>query len=59
MYLLVYCTNRAFITKSRGSEYRNLNLLSDIGDIRKVEMPNGAYRFDNICHNHYHLRCVK
>jgi Fe2+ or Zn2+ uptake regulation protein len=43
---------------SRGTVYRNLNLLSDIGDIRKVEMPNGAYRFDHICHDHYHARCV-
>ncbi len=44
---------------SRGTVYRNLNLLSDIGDIRKVAMPNGADRFDHICHDHYHSRCVK
>ncbi|NLK35881.1 MAG: transcriptional repressor [Gracilibacteraceae bacterium] len=44
---------------SRGTVYRNLNLLSDIGDIRKVAMPNGADRFDHICHDHYHARCVK
>jgi len=44
---------------SRGTVYRNLKLLSDIGEIRKVEIPNGADRFDHICHDHYHARCVK
>ena len=44
---------------SRGTVYRNLNLLSDIGQIRKVEMTNGADRFDHICQEHYHARCVK
>ncbi|MHB8127846.1 MAG: Fur family transcriptional regulator [Mobilitalea sp.] len=44
---------------SRGTVYRNLNLLSDIGEIRKMEMPSGADRFDHECHEHYHARCVK
>ena len=44
---------------SRGTVYRNLNLLSDIGEIRKVEMPSGADRFDHIIHEHYHARCIK
>lgn len=44
---------------SRGTVYRNLNLLSDIGEIRKVEMTSGADRFDHICLEHYHARCVK
>lgn len=44
---------------SRGTVYRNLNLLSDIGEIRKLEMPSGADRFDHICHEHYHTRCIK
>lgn len=44
---------------SRGTVYRNLNLLSDTGEIRKVEMPGGAARFDHLCHEHYHARCVK
>lgn len=43
---------------SRGTVYRNLNLLSDIGEIRKMEMPSGADRFDHQCHEHYHARCV-
>ena len=43
---------------SRGTVYRNLNLLSDISEIRKVEMPNGADRFDYLCREHYHARCI-
>ena len=44
---------------SRGTVYRNLNLLSDIGEIRKVEIPSGADRFDHECHPHYHARCIE
>lgn len=44
---------------SRGTVYRNLNLLSDLGEIRKVEIPSGADRFDHECRAHYHARCVK
>jgi Fe2+ or Zn2+ uptake regulation protein len=44
---------------SRGTVYRNLNLLSDIGEIRKVELPDGADRFEYNNTEHYHVRCVK
>ncbi|MCL2152607.1 MAG: transcriptional repressor [Oscillospiraceae bacterium] len=44
---------------SRGTVYRNLNLLSDIGEIRKVEMPGGAALYDHLRHDHYHAKCVK
>ena len=44
---------------SRGTVYRNLNLLSDIGEIRKVEIPGGAALYDYLCHDHYHAKCVK
>ncbi|MCL2059498.1 MAG: transcriptional repressor [Oscillospiraceae bacterium] len=44
---------------SRGTVYRNLNLLSDIGEIRKVEMPGGAALYDHMCRDHYHAKCVK
>lgn len=43
---------------SRGTVYRNLNLLSEVGEIRKREMPGGADRYDHLCHDHYHARCV-
>jgi len=44
---------------SRGTVYRNLKLLSDIGEMRKVEIPSGADRFDHECHAHYHAKCIK
>ena len=42
---------------SRGTVYRNLNQLTESGDIRKVEVPNGADRFDHRAFKHYHAKC--
>lgn len=44
---------------SKGTVYRNLNLLSDIGEICKREIPGGADRYDHRCHDHYHVKCLK
>ena len=44
---------------SRGTVYRNLQRLCELGDIRKREIPGGADRFDHLCSDHYHARCVK
>lgn len=44
---------------SRGTVYRNLNQLSESGEIRKIEIPGSADRFDHRCHNHYHLKCIR
>lgn len=44
---------------SRGTVYRNLNRLSETGQIRKISMPGGADCFDHHCHEHYHVRCEK
>jgi Fur family ferric uptake transcriptional regulator/Fur family peroxide stress response transcriptional regulator len=46
-------------TVSRGTVYRNLNLLSDMGEIRKVEVPGGADHFEHQSRPHYHVRCVR
>ena len=43
---------------SKGTVYRNLQRLCETGDIRKREIPGGADRFDHICSNHYHVRCI-
>lgn len=43
----------------RGTVYRNLQRLCEEGEIRKREVPGGADRFDHLCSNHYHVRCVK
>ncbi len=44
---------------ARATVYRNLNLLSDMGEIRKREMPGSADRYDHLCHDHYHARCFQ
>ena len=44
---------------SRATVYRNLKLLSDSGEIRKLDVPGGADRFDHLCHDHCHVKCVK
>lgn len=43
----------------KATVYRNLQRLSETGQIRKVEVPEGADRYDHICEKHYHIRCVK
>lgn len=54
----IYNEVRAHSPKiSRGTVYRNLNLLSETGDIRHMEMPDVA-RFDWREDHHYHLRCT-
>lgn len=42
---------------SRGTVYRNLNLLSDTGEVSHVKIP-GADRFDYRLDPHYHLFCT-
>ena len=44
---------------SRATVYRNLNLLSETGHIRKIESPGGADCFDHLCHDHCHVKCEK
>ena len=46
-------------TVSKATVYRNLNLLSEMGEIRKMEIPGGPDRFDHRCHDHCHVRCEK
>ncbi len=43
---------------SLGTVYRNLEFLSEIGVIQKLEMAGAQMRFDRTTSNHYHIRCV-
>ena len=43
----------------KGTVYRNLNILSEQGEIKRVEIPNGPNRFDFTLTRHYHAICVK
>ena len=42
---------------SRGTVYRNLHLLSELGVIRHVRVP-GVDRYDHRVERHYHLLCT-
>ena len=42
---------------SKGTVYRNLHLLAQLGEIRCVAMPSGADRFDCRTTPHCHIRC--
>lgn len=44
-------------TISKGTVYRNLKLLSELGEIRKLEMPFGSDHYDFNLENHYHFLC--
>ena len=42
---------------SRGTVYRNLNFLSDTGEIRRFGIPNSSDVFDVTTNDHFHLKC--
>ena len=44
---------------SLGTVYRNLEILSEVGLIKKLESYGNQKRFDGNIENHYHIRCVK
>jgi Fe2+ or Zn2+ uptake regulation protein len=44
---------------SLGTVYRNLELLAQMGVIRKLDFGGGEARFDGEAHQHYHVRCVR
>lgn len=48
---------KAHPTISRATVYRNLNLLSELGEMRRLEIPGSADRFDHISRNHCHVKC--
>lgn len=42
---------------SRATVYRNLGVLANRGEVLRVEVPNGADRFDYRCDDHCHAKC--
>lgn len=44
---------------SKGTVYRNLNVLAEEGKIKRIELPNEADRFDHTVDSHYHIKCIK
>jgi Fe2+ or Zn2+ uptake regulation protein len=43
---------------SLGTVYRNLEILSRLGEIQKLEVGGILKRFDGLAENHYHIRCT-
>lgn len=43
----------------KGTVYRNLNILAEEKEIKKVEVPEGPTRFDHTLQEHYHVKCVR
>ncbi len=44
---------------SLGTVYRNLEVLSALGKIQKLELSGSLKRFDWNTNKHYHIRCVR
>jgi len=44
---------------SLGTVYRNLDILSEKGIIKKIETPETQMRFDGRTDPHYHVRCKR
>ncbi|GBC63369.1 transcriptional repressor [Desulfonema ishimotonii] len=43
---------------SLGTVYRNLEILSELGQIQKLELGGTLKRFDSNTRKHYHIRCI-
>ncbi len=43
---------------SLGTVYRNLEVLSELGEIQKLELSGSLKRFDGNPRKHYHIRCM-
>jgi len=44
---------------SLGTVYRNLDLLSQLGEVQKLEWGGAEIRFDGNPKQHYHIRCLR
>ncbi|MFC2059691.1 Fur family transcriptional regulator [Chloroflexota bacterium] len=44
---------------SKGTVYRNLKILRDIGEISELNLSGALSRYESKQENHYHFRCEK
>lgn len=44
---------------SLATVYRNLNILVEMNEIKKIAHPIEGYQYDKTCVPHYHLHCTK
>lgn len=50
---------KEFPNISLGTVYRNLNLLTEIGQVTKISAPDGGDRFDGRVEPHNHFLCTE
>ncbi len=51
---------RTFLPRiSLGTVYRNLEILTELGEIQTLELSGSMKRFDGVPKKHYHIRCVQ
>lgn len=43
---------------SLGTVYRNLEILTALGEIQTLELSGSQKRYDGIANKHYHIRCL-
>ena len=56
----VYATVRKRLPRvSLGAIYRNLEILSKSGEIRRIDSGGNLKRFDGKADDHYHIRCLR
>ncbi len=56
----IYDEVRKVIPKiSKGTVYRNLNILQDMREISALSLSGAATRYEGKQENHYHFRCEK
>lgn len=56
LYIMV---RKTIPTISLGTVYRNLEILSQTGEILKLDYGNGQMRYDGDIKKHYHIYCQK
>lgn len=44
---------------SLGTVYRNLEILTELGEIQTLELSGSIRRFDGVPTKHYHIRCIQ
>ena len=44
---------------SKGTVYRNLNILAEEGKILRIEIPGAADHYDHVVEKHFHVKCVR
>jgi Fe2+ or Zn2+ uptake regulation protein len=56
---LYYLVKKVIPNVSLGTVYRNLELLSQSGNIMKLESSSSHSRFDPNAEEHYHIKCMR